>query len=472
MVSKLGVIVPYRNRKQHLDKFISSIKAKLKKDKIPYELIIVEQSDDKPFNRGKLLNIGFKKALALKCTYVALHDVDMIPIDVDYSPVDRPTHLATNFISEHGEKRIIFDGYFGGVTMFTTLDYQKVNGYSNVYWGWGYEDDDLLFRVQESFDDYNTKQIPTVTRNTAGLRFNGWDSKVTIPMPYGLDNYTLLVSLEPDPLDCREELEVDEQSILAVPGYDTGFSFNTFQRYKFETWTTKKEVISLKSNITPPSRVCLAATVDQYNKAIKFYIDGEIVDELPFRGRLMPYHTKDYLLLGETGSPENKRRPFKGVIDYMATWSHSLEPGQIKALSNNLHLGVTENFEGYTNAHTLVAAYDGKISTNQKLYDISGNNLHGDVFHCDRVSVDHIEDFKEVIIPWRRESTFELLPHKDNGFYENKWTYTETRKNQVRFYNKVLKGQTNWKHEGLDTLMYDLLSDTKINGYHFLSCEL
>ena len=152
-MSKLGVIVPYRNREAHLNTFIPAIKKKLKKDKIDYELIIVEQSSKQAFNRGKLLNIGVAKALQLGCTYVALHDVDMIPIDVDYSYVNRPTHLATNFISSKNEKRVIFDGYFGGVTLFPINDFLKVNGYSNNYWGWGYEDDDLLFRCKENLID-------------------------------------------------------------------------------------------------------------------------------------------------------------------------------------------------------------------------------------------------------------------------------------------------------------------------------
>ena len=104
-MSKLGVIVPYRNREAHLNTFIPRIKKKLKKDKIDYELIIVEQSSKQAFNRGKLLNIGVAKALGLGCTYVALHDVDMIPIDVDYSYVDRPTHLATNFKSKKRRKK-------------------------------------------------------------------------------------------------------------------------------------------------------------------------------------------------------------------------------------------------------------------------------------------------------------------------------------------------------------------------------
>ena len=37
--------------------------------------------------------------------------------------------------------------------------------------------------------------------------------------------------------------------------------------------------------------------------------------------------------------------------------------------------------------------------------------------------------------------------------------YTETRKNQIKFYNKVLNGKTNWRRDGVDTLRYTELSD-------------
>ena len=57
-VEKLGVIVPYRDRYEHLLKFKMLIQAKLHEAKIPYELIVVEQDDSQSFNRGKLLNIG------------------------------------------------------------------------------------------------------------------------------------------------------------------------------------------------------------------------------------------------------------------------------------------------------------------------------------------------------------------------------------------------------------------------------
>ncbi len=44
-------------------------------------------------------------------------------------------------------KRLAPKTYFGGVVAFSSVDFQLVNGFSNVFWGWGSEDDDLYQRV-------------------------------------------------------------------------------------------------------------------------------------------------------------------------------------------------------------------------------------------------------------------------------------------------------------------------------------
>ena len=90
---KLAVIVPYRNRESHLNVFVPYLEDYLKSKNIPFEILVVEQKDNKPFNRGKLLNVGYKES-GNESDYFCFHDVDMLPIKVDYSYCDRPTHLA------------------------------------------------------------------------------------------------------------------------------------------------------------------------------------------------------------------------------------------------------------------------------------------------------------------------------------------------------------------------------------------
>ena len=180
---KLGVIVPYRDRENHLKTFNREISVYLNSKDIDHEIIVVEQSDDKPFNRGKLLNIGYLKAKELLCDYVVFHDVDMIPLEVDYSYSDKPLHLATNFeVESKNLKNLQFDDYFGGVTMFPSDMFENINGYSNLYWGWGFEDDDLLFRCAEKNILLDKKIIgKKEVKKIYGLYFNGKDSYIKIP---------------------------------------------------------------------------------------------------------------------------------------------------------------------------------------------------------------------------------------------------------------------------------------------------
>ena len=136
---KLGIIVPYRNREQHLKVFLKKMNQYLSTRNMNYEIIVVHQDDAKLFNRGMLLNIGFKIAESYECDYVVFHDVDMVPLIVDYSYSDIPLHLATDFKPiKNDVERELFEEYFGGVTLFPMEDFRKIDGYSNKYWGWGY----------------------------------------------------------------------------------------------------------------------------------------------------------------------------------------------------------------------------------------------------------------------------------------------------------------------------------------------
>lgn len=137
----LSIIVPYRNRAKHLSVFAPHMKSRFK----DAEILVVEQADDKLFNRAKLLNIGF---LNTKADYVAMHDVDMLPVKADYSYPVIPTHIATK-VSQFRYK-MPFPEYFGGVTLFNRKDFIKLNGYSNEFYGWGGEDNEMHDHVLKS----------------------------------------------------------------------------------------------------------------------------------------------------------------------------------------------------------------------------------------------------------------------------------------------------------------------------------
>jgi hypothetical protein len=145
-MKKLSIVVPYRDREEHLSQFLPHMKKFLSENlkETEWKIFIVEQFDDKPFNRAKLLNVGYLESR--EYDYFCFHDVDMLPDEADYSFVDLPTHMASN-VEQFGWK-LMYEGYFGGVTMFDKKSFEKINGYANDYWGWGAEDDDVLARCQ------------------------------------------------------------------------------------------------------------------------------------------------------------------------------------------------------------------------------------------------------------------------------------------------------------------------------------
>jgi hypothetical protein len=138
---QLAIIVPFRDRHEHAKEFIPYMSTYLTMQGHDFHILIVEQESGLPFNRGKLCNIGYN---SIEADYYVFHDIDMLPITADYSPCLSPTHLvasATQF-----DNGIPYETYFGGVTMFPNADFMRVNGFSNEFWGWGSEDDDLIKR--------------------------------------------------------------------------------------------------------------------------------------------------------------------------------------------------------------------------------------------------------------------------------------------------------------------------------------
>ncbi|XP_072944612.1 beta-1,4-N-acetylgalactosaminyltransferase bre-4-like [Epargyreus clarus] len=119
------------------------------KQKLEYRIFVVEQYGTDTFNKGRLFNAGFKemkKYGAWGC--IVFHDLDLIPLDerILYSCPSWPRHMCGTVVEKADDPT--YHSLFGGVTSMTPAQYEKLNGYSNLYWGWGGEDHDMFWRLR------------------------------------------------------------------------------------------------------------------------------------------------------------------------------------------------------------------------------------------------------------------------------------------------------------------------------------
>ena len=460
-MNKLGVIVPYRNRYEQLITFKESITKYLESKNINFELIIVEQDNAKLFNRGMLLNIGFKYAKEFECNYVVFHDIDMLPIDVDYLYSEVPLHMATNFIVEEGEKeRSLFDTYFGGVTMFPSEQFEQIDGYSNKYWGWGYEDNDLLLRCEEKFIQLDTLKIKNLGRKGKALKFNGINSYVKVKNNIDFrSNATFFISFYPDNLELNHLKESDEFTSFSIPGYDLAVCYSSFSRYNFCAFDSELNALYVNSNIKTNYKTNLTITLDVLDNIFRVYQDGIFIGQTKPYKRLYKYQNEPFFYLG-VGKPDRETIPnfFKGHIDSFAYYDKILDDNEILEISNN-----NSDLKKYKSSDNLKLYYDADYISEYKLIDLSGNDNKGEIVNCEMVDYE-FEDYKEIKIPYRRNSKFISLYHENNGFVNNKWKHQETRWNQLRFSNEVSTNPMLSQKDGLCDLYFVENSKIKENN--------
>jgi hypothetical protein len=456
-LEKVGIIIPYRNRYEHLKEFTKHIIAYLNDKDINYKIIIVEQDDAKLFNRGMLLNIGYTYAKKLRCDYLVFHDIDMLPIEVDYSYSEYPIHLATDIIPDKDEsQRELFEQYFGGVTMFPISDFEKINGYSNKYWGWGFEDDDLFFRCKINDIVAKTNPIRNVTKNTKILKFNGIDSHITSKNTIDLRrDFSITISFKPDDIKLNHINTSDEFTIFSIPGYDFAISYTSFNRYTFCTFNSELKPIYLNTEIKPNYRTNITLVHDYIKSTIKMYQDGQLVGETDVIGKFYKeYRNEEKLYIG-VGSPNREIIPnwFKGSFEYFAHYDTKLSNEAILEIVNNTDNLLNKNFGEYTYSDNLKTYYESTFIRDYKLIDLSPNNNMGYIINCEIAEEDLVTE-TDMKIPHRRYSKFKSIKHDNNGFVNNRWKDDNTRWNQLRFVNEVCENPELTKTDGLSDLQF------------------
>lgn len=470
-MKKLGIIVPYRNRQEQLREFSRNIKFYLDDKGIPYHVFVIHQDNAKQFNRGTLLNIGFKYAEKNHCDYVVFHDVDMIPVSVDYTYSEKPLHLATNFLyfNEDEPPKETFEEYFGGVTMFTVEDFKKIDGYSNKYWGWGFEDTDLLYRAKKHNLELDTLKIKNLRNKCTSLKFNGVNAYVKAKKNFNINNNnTFFISFYPEKFVCNHLDLIDDFNVFTIPGYDFSISFNSFSRYNFCTFDKELNALYVNSKIKPNYKTNMCIVVNNTVKIITVYQDGIEIGSVKFENDLYDYSEEKYFYLG-VGVPNRKilegitgPKFFKGTIDSFAIWEGVLDKDEIYHISNNFDELLNKDSGNYKSSHLLKLYYDASHIKGYKLVDLSGNNNDGKIFKCEIVETNY-DEYVDLKIPFRRLSKFRLMPHIENGFYKNKWKSKATRWNQLRYHNEVTINDDLITNDGLSTLEFIEYGVNKIN---------
>ncbi|CAF94425.1 unnamed protein product, partial [Tetraodon nigroviridis] len=145
---KVAIIIPYRNRHEHLKHLLFYLHPMLVRQQLDYGIYVINQDGEGVFNRAKLMNVGFAEA-AKEYDYECFifSDVDLVPMDDRnlYRCFEGPRHLSVAI--DKFNFKLPYSSYFGGVSALTKEQFLTINGFPNTYWGWGGEDDDIYQRI-------------------------------------------------------------------------------------------------------------------------------------------------------------------------------------------------------------------------------------------------------------------------------------------------------------------------------------
>ena len=158
-MKNIALVTIYRDsedgsRKTQKDHFLEFM-PKLFKEKVNLSIILVEQIKGDLFNIGKLKNIGFDiaKKSGMDFSHIIFSDIDVIPnTELMHYYLTKPmipTALAIEGTRYHSRKKNDGKPFMGAACVFTMEQFQKINGYSNSFYGWGGEDTNLALKINE-----------------------------------------------------------------------------------------------------------------------------------------------------------------------------------------------------------------------------------------------------------------------------------------------------------------------------------
>jgi hypothetical protein len=153
---KLQIIIPVRDREKELKILLDKLDQVLKEQNIQYKILIAEQSNNKEFNKGALINAAYLESRKnIYSDYYVFHDVDLYPkkskyLSYKYENVNKIRHPYGHY------------SCLGGIVFMHYSLFEKINGFPNNFWGHGGEDTDLqnralIYNIEIDRNDFNPR---------------------------------------------------------------------------------------------------------------------------------------------------------------------------------------------------------------------------------------------------------------------------------------------------------------------------
>jgi len=486
-MKRLAVILPYNE--QHIENFTEHFRATVQEgDDLYYKLIFMKQKSNRPLNKGKLFNIGYMLHKD-KFDYFCFHDSDLIPIsdECDYSYEEKPISLVgmrnkigfgdQEKVQNFNDYTLPYDEYFGGATLFSKEHFQEVNGYSNEYWGVGYEDYDLLLRCVVKGLSIRT-EIEAQVSKTYGT-FNGTNSYIEIPSENAKiknatnKSFTVSAWFCPDgepPYGAGVDNNRCEYSIFTRPGYHTGLSYIHGGILKCVVWvrphgSSEREPVVIQTPLRTDQWYNVGMVVDDREQIVTLYVGGKEVGKKSYEGELIEYLNKPYYIGAGDPNLSVWRNFHKGQIAEVGLWSDALKDYEMELIYQK---GIVNNKGEYSTSKLPVGVWDFKGGYDNITFDISGNNNHAKFYNVGFANKS-LKSNTERYLPYRRNGAYGYISSEEQYLNLENLTRTEHPEimtNRNTFNKKVRLNMSGIDKDGLSSTKFRIVNRKDYQGKH------
>jgi hypothetical protein len=323
---------------------------------------------------------------------------------------------------------------------------EKTNGYSNDYWDWGQEDDDLFWRCY--FEGMTTGKVIRREKDKIVANFNGNDSTISIPTDREISSclhrdHTITLTFNAEQQNDKvpiylvgdENNKFIEYPLLRKDGSWTwGLSFNNSRAVTMQlidrdggnhyNWAKRFEGLW--------TRVTLSFNSEE-NSAY-FYVNDELISQVDDIKQNLPFNLNKKL------RTHDSQRPFLlGYCPFMKTFFK----------------GKISEFKIYNKFFNNVNEMDNDKENLVLDMDLTDKFLPQQNMMFTHENYDIIEN----VVPFRRDGNFYCLPHLDEGFVNGKWFKGETTaRNEKRFVTEMQQKKIDYKKDGINNMRYELVS--------------